>query len=130
MPLVLRLHFFWHGPTLWSDMFSPLILENQKAILIHYGELALKGRNQPLFRRQLRANIRQKLRALSLNWILQEKQSFLSIAVPPDATADQIDVCVKGLREVFGIAWLAVTEPLPHRRFTFDSRDEDLAALE
>ncbi len=105
-------------------------LEHKKAILIHYSEIALKGRNQPLFRRQLRANIRQKLRSLSLAWTLQEKPSFLSVAVPPDATADQIDLCVKGLREVFGIAWLAVTEPLPHGRFTFDSRDEDLAALE
>ena len=107
-----------------------LNLESKKAILIHYGELALKGRNQPLFRRQLRANIRQKLRALSLTWPLQEKPGFLSIAISGDATAEQIEICVKGLREVFGIAWLAVTEPLPHRRFTFDSRDEDLANLE
>jgi tRNA uracil 4-sulfurtransferase len=109
---------------------SALNLEHKKAILIHYSEIALKGRNQPLFRRQLRANIRQKLRSLSLAWTLQEKPSFLSVAVPADATADQIGLCVKGLREVFGIAWLAVTEPLPHGRFTFDSRDEDLAALE
>lgn len=105
-------------------------MTQQKAILIHYSEIALKGRNQPLFRRQLRANIRQKLRALSLNWPLQEKPGFLSVAVPADAIAEQIDLCVLGLREVFGIAWLAVTEPLPHRRFSFDSRDEDLANLE
>lgn len=107
-----------------------MILERQKIILIHYSEIGLKGRNQPLFRRQLRANIRQKLRAMALGWILQEKPGFLSIAVPPDATQEQIDLCVKGLREVFGIAWLAVTEPQAHRRFTFDSRAEDLANLE
>ena len=105
-------------------------LERQKTILIHYSEIGLKGRNQPLFRRQLRANIRQKLRALALNWPLQEKPGFLSISVAADATQQQIDSCVKGLREVFGIAWLAVTEPQAHRRFTFDSRAEDLANLE
>ena len=105
-------------------------MEHQKAILIHYGELALKGRNQPLFRRQLRANIRQKLRAIGLKWTLEEKPGFLRVSVQGDATDEQVAVCVKGLREVFGIAWLAVTDPLPHRRFTFDSRDEDLAKLE
>jgi tRNA uracil 4-sulfurtransferase len=107
-----------------------LILENKKSILIHYSEIGLKGRNQPMFRRQLRANIRQKLRALSLNWTLQEKPGFLSVAAPSDATQEQIDRCVAGLRQVFGIAWLAVTEPQPHGRFTFDSRAEDLANLE
>jgi thiamine biosynthesis protein ThiI len=102
----------------------------QKTILIHYSEIGLKGRNQPLFRRQLRANIRQKLRSLSLNWTLQEKPSFLQVSVSPDATQEQMDKCVTGLREVFGIAWLAVTEPQAHRRFTFESRAEDLANLE
>jgi len=105
-------------------------MEHQKAILIHYGELALKGRNQPLFRRQLRANIRQKLRAIGLKWTLEEKPGFLRVSVPDDATDEQVELCVKGLREVFGIAWLAVTDPLPHRRFTFDSRAEDMAKLE
>lgn len=105
-------------------------MEHTKAILIHYGELALKGRNQPLFRRQLRANIRQKLRALSLKWTLEEKPGFLRVSVPADATIEQIEACVNGLRQVFGIAWLAVTEPLHHRRFKFETRDEDLAKLE
>lgn len=105
-------------------------VQSQKTILIHYSEIGLKGRNQPLFRRQLRANIRKKLRALSLNWTLQEKPGFLSVAVPADATQELIDRCVSGLCEVFGIAWLAVTEPLPHGGFTLDTRAEDLANLE
>jgi tRNA uracil 4-sulfurtransferase len=109
---------------------SKVTIRQQKTILIHYSEIGLKGRNQPLFRRQLRANIRQKLRALSLTWTLQEKPGFLQIAVPPEASREQIDVCVKGLREVFGVAWFAVTEPQPHGRFTFDSRAKDLANLE
>jgi len=105
-------------------------VQSQKTILIHYGEIGLKGRNQPLFRRQLRANLRQKLRALQLDWPLQEKPGFLSVSIPSDPTPQQIDLCVNGLRQVFGVAWLAVTEPQPHRRFTFDSRSEDLANLE
>jgi tRNA uracil 4-sulfurtransferase len=105
-------------------------VQQSKAILIHYAEIGLKGRNQPMFRRQLRANIRQKLRALGLNWPLQEKPGFLSVCVPADATGQHVDLCVTGLREVFGIAWLAVTEPQPHGRFTFESRAEDLANLE
>lgn len=105
-------------------------MENKKLILIHYGELGLKGRNQPLFRRQLRANIRQKLRALGLAWTLQEKPGFLSIAVPPEATPEQVEACARGLRQVFGIAWLAVTQPQRVGRFSFDSWAEDLANLE
>ena len=113
-----------------SGKVSPLNLEHKKAILIHYSEIGLKGRNQPLFRRQLRANIRQKLRAIALTWTLQEKPGFLSVAIPTEAKPEEIDRCVTGLRQVFGIAWLAVTDPQPHGRFTFDSREQDLANLE
>lgn len=105
-------------------------LQPGKTVLLHYGELGLKGQNQRHFRRQLRANLRQKLRSLQLSWPLQEKPGFLSVAIPAEATPEQIDLGVAGLRQVFGVAWLALTEPQPHGRFTFDSRDADLANLE
>src|SRR5436189_1879878 len=113
--------------------------QRQRTILIHYSEIGLKGANQPKFRRQLRDNIRLKLKTLGLNWPVYEKPGCLWIPVPGSAgvspavpastdagetpalpaqnNVDSVERCLASLKEVFDVAWFAITEPLPHRSF-------------
>ena len=84
------------------------------AILIHYGELALKGRNRPDFRRQLYYTIRHKLTQLGLHWLIREPQGSMVIYVRA-GEEEQIDRTISALQTIFGIAWLARAQRLPHR---------------
>jgi thiamine biosynthesis protein ThiI len=102
----------------------------QRTVLIHYGEIGLKGRNQPIFRRQLQTNLRIKLKSLGINWPVQMKPGFLSVPVPADASDSEVQKCLAALNEVFGVAWCALTEPLPHHCFRGPSQAEDFANLE
>ena len=100
----------------------------------------------------MRDNIRLKLKTLGLNWPVYEKPGCLWIPVPGSAGAspavpvstdagetpalpaqnnvDSVERCLASLKEVFGVAWFAITEPLPHRSFKGSSEQEDFTALE
>ncbi|HDL17646.1 MAG TPA: tRNA 4-thiouridine(8) synthase ThiI [Bacteroidetes bacterium] len=75
-------------------------------IIIHYGEIGLKGKNQPVFRKQLKRNIQQKLKTAALDWPVTETRGSLSIDVPESAV-EQIEQARQILREVAGIVWFA-----------------------
>jgi thiamine biosynthesis protein ThiI len=94
------------------------------SILIHFGELGLKGRNQPMFRRQLRRNLRLKLRSLGLNWAVEDAVGLFSIHVPAN-DSKCLASALAGLREVFGIVWIACARRLPALRFTPESQAGD-----
>ncbi|MBI2928512.1 MAG: tRNA 4-thiouridine(8) synthase ThiI [Verrucomicrobia bacterium] len=102
----------------------------QDTILIHYGELGLKGHNQREFRRRLRDNIRAKLRRLGVNWPVEETKGFLTVHGPPPEGGVSLQQALAALSEVFGIAWFSCARHLPHERFTVASRDDDFARLE
>lgn len=104
-------------------------MQEQQAILIHYGELGLKGKNQPQFRRQLRENISAKLKSLGLNWPVREARGLLSVFAPPDA-GEQVNLALLGLQEVFGIAWLTSAIRLPHPPFTLQNESAHLEQIE
>ena len=55
---------------------------NINLILIHYGEIGLKGKNQPTFRKQLKKNIKLMLKALDWAWPVTETRGYLTISVP------------------------------------------------
>ncbi len=103
--------------------------EQQHAILIHYNEIGLKGRNQPQFRRHLRQNIRLRLDSVGLDWPVKETPGYFTVAVPAAATAPSLELALQTLREVFGIAWIAPVQRLPHRGFSAQSEAEDQARL-
>lgn len=77
-----------------------MTLAGQQYIVLHYGEVSIKGRNRPLFLRRLLRNVRQ-----ALSDVGPVETQMLSgrclLAVP----ADTPWVCVEArLRQVFGLA--------------------------
>jgi thiamine biosynthesis protein ThiI len=99
-------------------------------ILIHYGEIGLKGQNQAEFRHQLRDNVRWKLKRAGVQWPVTETVGFLSIDVPEGEISERLQVAERALSEVFGIVWFARARRVPHDRFTVATREADFARLE
>src|SRR5512146_177130 len=84
-------------------------------VIVHYNEIGLKGRNQPLFLRRLEANL---LRATAGTGIrrVEERSGRMVLPVPHDAAWPTIR---ERLRCVFGIANFALA----------DRSDVDMSAL-
>ena len=76
------------------------------SILIHYGELYLKGKNRPVFIRSLHQNLKQKLRSLGITWSVHRPHSYLYVKVPPQDEIE-LDHALAALHEVPGVAWYA-----------------------
>ncbi len=98
------------------------------AILVHYGEIGLKGKNRPDFLRKLRLNIEQVLRHAGLDWPAETRMGHFWISVPPN-NSTSIDAAVKLLQSVFGIAWLAVIRQAAHQGFKPGEEEEDFQKL-
>ena len=75
-------------------------------ILIHYAEVALKGRNRRDFELILRDNIRLRFHRAGLHWPLQRGHARIIVTIPP-AQADRLDTARQLLGEVAGIATFA-----------------------
>ncbi len=80
-----------------------------RRILIHYAELALKGQNRPEFVKRLRKNVRAKLVSMDMDWNIVTAHDRLFIDLPSITPMD-IDLILKGMSEVAGIAWLGEVE--------------------
>ena len=98
------------------------------SILVHFGELGLKGRNQPMFRRQLRANLRWKLRVLGLDWPVEDRVGLLTIHVP-ETFAEPIEPVLGSLRQIFGVAWITCARRMRPYRLTAASQADDIAEM-
>jgi thiamine biosynthesis protein ThiI len=101
----------------------------EQIILIHYGELGLKGNNQPAFRRRLRENIRKRLDMAGIHWPIQETSGFYTIPIPRGTDEQSLAVACEALRQVFGIAWFAPAIRFPHQNFTGEFEVEDFDRL-
>ncbi|SLM48295.1 putative tRNA sulfurtransferase [Nitrospira japonica] len=77
-----------------------------KHVIIHYHELALKGRNRDFFERRLIQNIRSSLRDLRITRV-ESLRSRIRIVLPTDANHLQV---ADRLRRVFGIANFSLAE--------------------
>ncbi len=78
-------------------------------IAVHYAEIALKGKNRPMFQRRLINNMRAALAdepVLAINHV--ESRFLVQIEDPQRAEA-----AVAKLRRVFGIQWLSPVVPVP-----------------
>jgi thiamine biosynthesis protein ThiI len=72
-------------------------------VVVHYGELALKGRNRPRFERRLRANLERALAPLGPARV-RSRFGRLTVELPEDAPFEG----VRGrLGRTFGVAWFA-----------------------
>lgn len=76
-------------------------------LLVHYGELALKGRNRDEFEMALRENLKQRLQAEGLRWPVRRHhgQIFIDISEPGSLPLDQIQ---QMLADMPGVATVAL----------------------
>jgi thiamine biosynthesis protein ThiI len=72
-------------------------------VLIHYGELGLKGLNRPLFEKKLIENIRKAFGGLEYGRI-RKIQGRIILELEEKSDIDSVE---KALKRVFGIAWFA-----------------------
>ena len=81
----------------------------EKVILVHYGELGLKGKNRRVFEEQLRKNIAIKLQLCPEKIKIQDKRIILPL---PRQSRDGKQILRK-LQEVFGISWFSLAYKIP-----------------
>lgn len=103
-------------------------MAEQQCILIHYGELGLKGNNQPLFHTRLRQNIRRRLDLAGLAWPVEETPTYFIVPLPAEA-GEKLEAAFKALQQVAGIAWLAPAIRFSHRNFDGEYQAEDFERL-
>jgi thiamine biosynthesis protein ThiI len=98
-------------------------------ILIHYAEVALKGRNRRDFELALKRNIKHRLRGAGLAWEVHRGRSRITVRVPADA-GEAVDRAIELLREVAGIASIAPAVHIPGEVLRREPRNPDLQCLE
>ena len=81
-----------------------------RSIVVHYKELALKGRNRPWFVQLLVRNIRAALRGIAVTSV-RSVMGRIEIDLGPDAS---FDAARDRLRQVFGIANFSLAGRAPH----------------
>jgi len=84
-------------------------------LLIHYGEIALKGRNRPQFQKRLVNNVVRRLHAAGLDWKVGREHHRLYVEIPGEG-AGRVPEAVQAVAEVTGIVWFAPAGFLPARR--------------
>ena len=98
-------------------------------ILIHYGEIGLKGKNQPTFRKRLKKNIQLQLKVLDLAWPVTETRGYLTISVPENCENSLKTVLAK-LRDTPGIVWYTPCLRITYEDLKVKSDSFDDAILE
>ena len=84
--------------------------ERQQYVVVHYGEVSIKGKNRPLFLRRLVRNVQQALGDLGETEV-QMLSGRCLVAVPGDIPWASLE---ERLRSVFGIANFARCLEAPH----------------
>ena len=95
-------------------------------IIIHYSEIGLKGKNQPQFRKKLKANIKKKLKSENLLWPVSEKRGYLTISIS-EKEETKVEQVLQLLAEIAGIAWFTPAQKILYNELkvsdkTFDSK--------
>lgn len=79
-----------------------------RVVLVHYGEIAVKGGNRGVFERRLQGNCRRALAGTGAGHV-RRRPGRIEVVVPEAADAEA--VCAR-LRCVPGIVWIALAEPV------------------
>ncbi|MDA4133448.1 MAG: THUMP domain-containing protein, partial [Thaumarchaeota archaeon] len=78
------------------------------SIVVHYGEIGIKGANRPIFEKSLERNIRTSLRGLDGLHVKKVNQRFFVTVEDGMVTEAR-----ERLARVFGVAWYAKVENVP-----------------
>ncbi|MDA4136246.1 MAG: tRNA 4-thiouridine(8) synthase ThiI [Thaumarchaeota archaeon] len=78
------------------------------SIVVHYGEIGIKGANRPIFEKSLERNIRSSLRGLDGLRVKKVNQRFF-VTVEDGMVSEARE----RLARVFGVAWYAKVENVP-----------------
>src|SRR5215217_1844077 len=84
--------------------------ETQQYVVMHYGEVSIKGRNRPIFLRRLVRNVQQALADLG-DITVEMLSGRLFIAVPIEVPWTDLE---ERLRSIFGLANFARCAEAPH----------------
>ena len=84
--------------------------ETQQYVVMHYGEVSIKGKNRPIFLRRLVRNVQQALGDLG-DIAVEMLSGRLLVAVPLDVPWAGLE---ERLRSVFGVANFASCAEAPH----------------
>ena len=84
--------------------------ETQQYVVMHYGEVSIKGRNRPIFLRRLVRNVQQALGDLG-DIAVEMLSGRLLVAVPLDVPWAGLE---ERLRSIFGLANFAHCAEAPH----------------
>ena len=98
-------------------------------IILHYGELTLKGCNRHSFVKKLRANVRNKIKSLDLTWDVVSIHDRMFIEIPADYSCD-IDEIAQKLAEIPGIAWLSKVCWFSNKQYDFFDYKPDLSEID
>lgn len=98
-------------------------------IILHYGELTLKGCNRHTFVKRLRKNVRKKVQALGLDWPVMTIHDRMFVDVP-EGNEGKIDSVVKQLSEIPGLAWLSKVHWFSAKKYEFFNGHPELQEIE
>jgi thiamine biosynthesis protein ThiI len=98
-------------------------------IILHYGELTLKGCNRHSFVKKLRTNVRNKIQSMDLTWDVVSIHDRMFIEVPADFSGN-IDEVVDKLAEIPGIAWLSKVYWFSKNEYNIFEYKPDLSELD
>ncbi len=87
-------------------------------IVVHYAELALKGRNRSEFVKRLRKQMRKKLKSLGFDWQVRSIHDRVFVEIPT-IEKKQAEQAVTELARIPGIAWLSLVHWFPEPEFRF-----------
>lgn len=98
-------------------------------VVIHYGEIALKGNNRRDFLRQQRINIRRRFAGYGLELPVRQAHGYFYIEVPSESVK-LLPRIHDALKEVIGIVWYATTRFLPADLLYSDSGEPNYQIIE
>lgn len=97
-----------------------------RCAIVHYHELALKGRNREYFEQRLVRNIQLALKGLGVKRV-ENLRSRIRVLLPPDVT----DAVIRGrLARVCGVANFSLTQGVPLNLANPDLRELSAALIE
>ncbi len=86
-----------------------MCMDIKHALLIHYGEIGLKGKNQADFLRRLQRNISSSLNEIGINAPVVSRRGYYSVDVS-DQSEDMINAITSVLSITPGISWFCVAQ--------------------
>ncbi|MCS4504520.1 tRNA 4-thiouridine(8) synthase ThiI [Arhodomonas aquaeolei] len=102
---------------------------NCNRILVHYAEVALKGRNRRDFESRLKRNIKIRLQSEGLDWEVHRGRDRITVH-PRDPNADALERALEAVGETAGVATFAPAVFFPRDALYAGGDGPDVDAIE